>query len=104
MKKLLTILGAILFATTVLTSCGDTTKTTEQCSDDVKAYEFGREMHTWTELRGGGSLSRAIDEYSREVFHTGYDANNECVIRGYSDSQQNKESPYNTEGKSWTLF
>ena len=58
MKKLMTIFGAILFASIILTSCGG--KTTGQCKDDVRAYEFGREMETWTVLRGGGSLTDAI--------------------------------------------
>ena len=38
-------------------------KTTEQCKDDVRAYEFGREMHTWVVLRSAGlSLDDAIKE------------------------------------------
>jgi hypothetical protein len=103
MKKVMTIFGAVLFATLIMTSCGG--KTTEQCKDDIRAYEFGREMKTWTELRGGGSLSKAIDEYSSGLgINPPYDANNDCVKRGYSDAQDNIESPYNKEGKSWTSF
>jgi hypothetical protein len=96
MKKLMTIFGAILFASIILTSCGG--KTTGQCKDDVRAYEFGREMETWTVLRGGGSLSKAIDEYSSGVgINPPYDANNDCVKRGYDDAADNKESPYNKD-------
>lgn len=93
----------VIFCSVILSSCGG--KTTEQCKDDIRAYEFGREMQTWTWLRGGGSLSKAIDEYSSGLgINPPYDANNDCVKRGYSDAQDNKESPYNNGGKSWTTF
>lgn len=86
-----------------MTSCGG--KTTDQCKDDVRAYEFGREMQTWTKLRGGGSLENSIEESSSGLgIEPPYDANNECVIRGYNDAEENKESPYNKEGRSWTTF
>ena len=103
MKKVITIIGAIILATLIMTSCGG--KTTEQCKDDVRAYEFGREMQSWTALRGGGSLSKAIDEYSNGLgVNPPYDASNDCVKRGYSDARDNIESPYNNEGKSWSRF
>ena len=80
-------------------------KTTEQCKDEVRAYEFGREMATWTSLRGGGSLSNAIVEYSNGLgVMSPYNANNDCVKRGYNDSKSNKKSPYNKNGKSWSRF
>ena len=105
MEKIKTIVGVILFTSIVLTSCGGSGKTTEECKDDIRAYEYGREMQFWTELRGGGSLSKAIDESSSGLgVNPPYDANNECVKRGYSDAQADIESPYNKEGKSWTLF
>lgn len=103
MKKIMTIFGAIFFVTTILTSCSG--KTTEQCKDDIRAYEFGREMQTLTELSGGGSLSKAIEEYSNILgIDAPYDASNDCVKRGYSDAEDGKDSPYNSEGKSWTSF
>lgn len=103
MKKVITIFCVLLFFSIILTSCGG--KTTEQCKDDVRAYEFGREMQTWTELRGEGSLSEAIDEFSSGLgVNPPYDANNDCVKRGYSDAEDNKESPYNKADKSWTTF
>jgi hypothetical protein len=104
MKKVMTIIGAIMFALTILTSCGG--KTTEQCKDDVRAYEFGREMQTWVELRSAGlSLQDAINEFSDGMgINPPYDANNECVKRGFDDASSGKESPYNKDGKSWTTF
>ncbi len=104
MKNLMTIIGAIMFALTILTSCGG--KTTEQCKDDVRAYEFGREMQTWVELRSAGlSLQDAINEFSDGMgINAPYDANNECVKRGFDDASSGKESPYNKNGKSWTTF
>jgi hypothetical protein len=104
MKKVMTIYGAIMFALTILTSCGG--KTTEQCKDDVRAYEFGREMQTWVELRSAGlSLQDAINESSDGLgIDPPYDANNECVKRGFDDASSGKESPYNKDGKSWTTF
>jgi hypothetical protein len=104
MKKAMTMFGAIMYALTILTSCGG--KTTEQCKDDVRAYEFGREMQTWVELRSAGlSLKDAINEFSDGLgINPPYDANNECVKRGFDDASSGKESPYNKDGKSWTTF
>jgi hypothetical protein len=70
-----------------------------------RAYEFGREMQTWVELRGTGDLDQAIDEYSEEMgVEQPYDASNECVKRGFDDANSDIESPYNKEGKSWSTF
>jgi hypothetical protein len=103
MKKFMTIFGSVIFASLILTSCGG--KTTVQCKDDISAYEFGREMQAYTILSGVGSLSKAIDEYSSGLgISPPYDANNDCVKRGYSDAQDNIKSPYNKEGKSWSTF
>jgi hypothetical protein len=103
MKKIMTIFGAVLFTALIMISCGG--KTTEQCQDNVRAYEFGREMQSWTKLRGGGSLSKAINEFSNGLgINPPYDANNDCVKRGYSDAKDKKESPYNKGGRSWTTF
>jgi hypothetical protein len=79
MKNSINYFGAIMIATTMLISCGG--KTTEQCKDDVRAYEFGREMQTWVELRSAGlSLQDAINESSDGLgISPPYDANNECV-------------------------
>jgi hypothetical protein len=88
----------------LLTGCGG--KTTAECKNDIRAYEFGREMHTWVELRAAGlSLDDAIEEYSNELgISSEYDASNECVSKGFDDASNNIESPYNKEGKSWTKF
>ena len=81
-------------------------KTTEQCKDDVRAYEFGREMHTWVVLRSAGlSLDDAIKESSEGLgISPPYEASNECVKRGFDDASSGKESPYNKEGKNWSSF
>ena len=92
MKKINTILGAIIFTTLITTSFRG--KTTEQCKDDIGAYEFGREMQFWTKLRGEGSLSKAINKYSSGLgINSPYNASNDCVKRGYSDAQENKKFP-----------
>lgn len=94
----------VIFCSVILSSCGG--KTTEQCKDDVRAYEFGREMQTWVELRSDGlSLQDAINEFSDGIgINPPYDANNECVKRGFDDASNGKESPYNKDGKSWSTF
>jgi hypothetical protein len=103
MKKLMKIFGVLFVSLVLFSSCGG--KTTEECKDDVRAYEFGREMQSWTELRGGGSLSKSIDEYCEGLgINPPYEANNDCVKRGYSDAEDDIESPYNKEGKSWNNF
>ena len=62
-------------------------------------------MYSFKSLSGGGSLSEALNDYSNSLGASPpYDSNNDCVKRGYSDAQDNKESPYNKEGKSWTTF
>ena len=95
MKNSLNLISIILLSGLLTTSC-TIGKTTEQCKDDVEAYSFGRDMQEYTRMRGGGSLSSAIDEYQSGLgIYVGYDANNDCVKRGYSDAQDNKESPYN---------
>lgn len=81
-------------------------KSTEDCMNDKRAYEFGREMHTWVELRSAGlSLEDAIDEYSSGLgINPPYGADNGCVQRGFEDADSGKESSYNPDGKSWTKF
>lgn len=102
MKKM-KLLSVFIITILLLTSCGG--KTTEQCKDDVRAYEFGREMQTMVDLGGGSSLSKAIEEYANGLgVNPPYEANNECVIRGYKDAENDIESPYNKEGKNWTSF
>jgi len=92
-----------MFISLTMFSCGG--KSTKECNGDVRAYEFGREMQTWVELRGTGDLDQAIDEYSEEMgVEQPYDASNECVKRGFDDANSDIESPYNKEGKSWSTF
>jgi hypothetical protein len=50
-------------------------------------------------------LSKSIDEYCEGLgINPPYEANNDCVKRGYSDAEDDIESPYNKEGKSWNNF
>ena len=97
------LLCSTFLMTTFFSGCSS--KSTIDCKGDIRAYEFGREMETWTELRGGGSLEKSIDEYSNEIgINKPYNANNECVIRGYEDAKNGKSSPYNKDGKNWSSF
>lgn len=99
------VTGILALITVIPATLTNNKTTTELCKDDVGAYEFGREMSTITKLQGGGSLSKSIDLYHTSLGqYIGYDANNLCVIRGYNDGQDYKESPFNKEGKSWTTF
>ena len=100
MKRLITLSILLLFF------IGCNNKSTEECKNEIRAYEFGREMGTWVYLRSSGlSLSDAVFEYSRGLgINPPYDSSNPCVKRGFSDYKKNKESPYNPEGKSWTRF
>lgn len=88
----------------VVISCSG--KSTSECKGDIRAYEFGREMYSWVELRSAGlSLDDAINESSEGMGITHpYESNNPCVLRGFNDSQDGIESPYNKDGKSWTTF
>lgn len=71
---------------------------------DVGAYEFGREMQSYTVLKSS-SLDEAIQEYSDGLsINHPYEADNACVKRGFIDAKSGKESPYNKEGKSCTKF
>ncbi len=74
------------------------------CTSDVRAYEFGREMATMVEL-GSASLSSAISEFGIGLgIAPPYSADNPCVKCGYNDAMQGKESPYNKDGRSWNSF
>lgn len=81
-------------------------KSTKECKDDKRAYEFGREMYTWVSLRAAGlSLEDAINEYSSGLgINPPYNANDGCVQRGFEDASNGIESPYNLEGNSWNTF
>jgi hypothetical protein len=112
MKKFILFFVAILFTAVILTSCGSSEElpeagnTTEQC-DDIKAYEFGREMYILTRLGGANTLSEAISEYTEimnkevGIILFPYDENNDCVKRGYSDAIENKASPYCEKNTNW---
>lgn len=104
MKNLIKITLVTFLLAFFVVSCGG--KTTSDCKGDVRAYEFGREMYSWVMMRSAGlSLEDAINEYSdgMGVNHP-YESNNPCVKCGFDDAKDNKESPYNKDGKSWTTF
>ncbi len=74
------------------------------CSSNIRAYEFGREMATMVKL-GSASLSSAISEFGKGLgVDPPYSADNPCVKCGYNDAMQGKESPYNKDGRSWNSF
>jgi len=101
MKKIKLILGALFFVLILLISCG---KNAAECKEDVRAYEFGREMATFSSM-SNLSLSNSIDEFSKGLgVNHPYESNNPCVKAGFDDEKNNIESPYNKEGKSWTEF
>lgn len=101
MKKIKILLGITILTMISVISCG---KTTEECKGDIRAYEFGREMATYSDL-SNLSLSKSIEEYSVGIgIEHPYEANNPCVITGFDDEKNKIESPYNKDGKSWTSF
>jgi hypothetical protein len=84
-----------------------TTAPTEiSCSNNKRAYEFGREMYTWVLLRGDPlSLNDAISEYSESLgIAPPFDSNNACVRKGFDDASKGLDSPYNKDERSWTTF
>jgi hypothetical protein len=85
---------AVLAMATMLTSCGG--KTTEDCKDSVEAYQFGRDMQIWVQLRASGlTLEDAINEYAEGMgVNPPYEADDACVVRGFKDAEDGKESPY----------
>lgn len=101
MKKIKLTLGAMFFVLTLFTSCG---KTAAECKGEVRAYEFGREMATFSVMTNL-SLSNSIEEFSNGLgVNHPYESDNPCVKAGFDDEKNNIESPYNKEGKSWTEF
>lgn len=103
-KNIIKFILASILVVTFNVSCGG--KTNEDCKGDVRAYEFGREMYSWVELRSAGlSLDDAIIEYSDGMgINHPYESSNPFVVRGFNDAKDGIESPYNKEGKSWTTF
>ena len=74
------------------------------CSSNIRAYEFGREMATMVKL-GASNLSSAISEYGNNLgIEPPYSADEPCVKTGYDDELQGVEDAYNKDGKSWNTF
>lgn len=85
---------AVFAMATMLISCGG--KSTEDCKDSVEAYQFGRDMQFWVQLRAAGlTLEDAINEYSEGLgVNPPFEADDECVVRGFKDAEEGEESPY----------
>jgi hypothetical protein len=79
-------------------------KNRPQCFDDIRAYEFGREMATMVQL-GSLNLETAINEYGNSLgISSPFESTHPCVKKGYEDAINNIPSPFNPEGKSWSSF
>ena len=80
-------------------------KITETCNDDIRAYEFGREMYTLASL-DGLTLVGVINSVYKSGLGVSppYEADNDCVQRGFNDAERGIVSPYNNDGKSWKDF
>jgi len=79
-------------------------KISSNCSSNIRAYEFGREMATMVKL-GASNLSSAISEYGNNLgIEPPYSADEPCVKTGYEDEMQGVEDPYNKDGRSWNTF
>ena len=95
----------IVIITSLFIFIGCNNKTTEECKEAIRAYEFGREMSNWKKLRGGGSLEKSITEFTTGMdVQYPYKASNPCVKCGYEDSENGIESPYNKDRKPWNTF
>jgi hypothetical protein len=80
-------------------------QTTEECKEDIRAYELGHELNFYSQMRGGMSLSSTMDEYFSGLgIAAPYKVDNPCVVRGWEDEANGIDSPYNKEGKSWNRF
>lgn len=93
-KKTRHIIAGFCGLALIINIFGGEGMSTEDCSGDVKAYEFGRDMATWSSMRGGIGLSKSIEEYNNTVYYTGYNSGDGCVKRGYKDAQAGKDNPY----------
>lgn len=91
--RCLNIITGVAFSLS-LVACGG--KTTEDCKDSVEAYQFGRDMQIWVQLRASGlTLEDAINEYAEGMgVNPPYEADDACVVRGFKDAEDGKESPY----------
>ena len=106
------ILSISIFFLFNLTSCSNSSSSNVSenkleitCNQDVRAYEFGREMVTWKKTVGCRNFEDAIASYNSSL---GLDfseyLNNDCSIKGYNDALSNIPSPYNKDGKDWNEF
>ncbi len=70
-------------------------KTTEECKDEQKAYQFGRDMAVMSMLSSSNiSLSEAVEITQESIGVETYSADDPCVRRGYEDAKAGIESPY----------
>jgi len=88
MKKIFSTFIFIFFLPILLVSCGSVTK--EECmSNKSEQYKFGKEMATWSMLRGGISLERSVREYQDQLGILTFDADDPCVKKGFEDGEKN---------------
>jgi hypothetical protein len=103
MKKVIILLLSIC-TLSIYSSCSSKKSSELQCKNEVRAYEFGREMHSVVNF-GALDLESAIKEYENSLgVSSGFDADNECVVKGFEDAENGIKSPFNKTGKSWTSF
>ena len=86
MKRIFKPMAIVIFSSFLLISCSSVTK--EECmSNDSSKYEFGKEMATWSDLRGGISLERSVNEYQDETGFATFKADDPCVKKGFEDGK-----------------
>ncbi len=89
MKKIIGSMALLVLTSLFLFSCSSITK--EECmSKSSSQYEFGKEMATWSMLRGGISLDRCVREYQEQMGLESFKADDPCVKKGFEDGKENK--------------
>ncbi len=70
-------------------------KTTEECKDEKKAYQFGRDMAVMSMLSSSNlTLREAVELTQESIGVETYSADDPCVKRGYEDEKAGIDSPY----------
>lgn len=104
-SKTTKVVVSAFFGLLVLGNISKNSSSSEDCIGNVRAYEFGQEMATFSIMSNNLSLSESIQAYSDGIgVNPPYDSDNACVRAGFNDGKNNVESPYNKEGKNWTSF
>ncbi len=70
-------------------------KTTAECKDEQKAYQFGTDMAVMSSLSSSNlSLRKAIELTQESIGVETYSADDPWVKRGYEDEKAGIDSPY----------